>query len=85
MTVKILEVNDYFIDGEKANRIIMSPKDANYRGSLNVNGGDVFKPVTKLNVILRDEKGRFVSYKGLKKGLLILKSEIEKLPNCNWE
>lgn len=84
MTVKTLEINDYFANGNKADRIVMNPKDANYRKSMALEDDTIFKPVTKMNVILRDEKGKFVSYKDLQKGLLLLKNEITNLPNCNW-
>ncbi|UZV39688.1 hypothetical protein APT65_00085 [Trabzonvirus APT65] len=87
MKVKTFEVQDYYNNLNFSQRIVVPAKEANYRGSLrfDLQKDLLYKPVTKLNVCLRDEKGRFVSYKSLTKGLLILKAEIDSLPNCNWK
>lgn len=87
MKVKTFEVQDYYNNLNFSQRIVLPVKEANYKGSLrfDLQNDALYKPVTKLNVCLRDEKGRFVSYKSLTKGLLTLKAEIESLPNCNWK
>lgn len=87
MKVKTFEVQDYYNNLKFAQRIVVPAKEANYRGSLRFDLIDdhLFKRVSKMNVCLRDERGRFVSYKSLTKGLLILKAEIDSLPNCSWK